>query len=121
MIYIKIDEDTAAKLIRDHMQQHPKDTLQSFAIKAGISKATLSSLLYEPRVPTIRTLVPLLKATGYELQIRSRKVPKCPCETCDHPGKDCSNVCFPFKDYTRALEKRKGQIARMRAENRGNR
>ena len=121
MIYLKIDNTTAARLIREHLQKNPKETMQTFAMKTGVNKSTLENLIYSPHIPTLPVLVPLLKATGYELQIRSRKVPKCPCETCDHPGKDCSNVCFPFKDYVRALEKRKGQIARMKAETRGNR
>lgn len=121
MIYRKIDSNLATKVIRDHMAAHPDETMQSLAMKAGIRKSTLESLIYEPRIPTLRILAPVLKATGYELLVRDRKIPRCPCETCDHPGKDCSVMCFPFRDYVRALEKRKGQIARMKREKQGNR
>lgn len=121
MIYLKIDSNLAAKIIREHMAAHPNETLQSLATKVGIKKSTLTSLIYEPRIPTLRILVPILRTAGYELLVRDRKIPRCPCETCDHPGKDCSVMCFPFRDFVRALEKRRGQIARMKREKQGER
>lgn len=120
-LYEKMDGGLVRRIVMDYVTSHQGETIESFAIKAGVKKRTVERVMAEKRIPTMKTLEPIINATGYELQIRHRSVPKCPCETCDHPGKDCSNVCFPFRDYVRALEKRKGQIRRLTSEKRAGR
>lgn len=117
-LYEKLDGGLVRRLVYDYIASHQGETIQSFAIKAGVKKRTVERVMTEKRIPTMPVLEPIIKGAGYELQIRNTKVPRCPCESCDHPGKDCSNVCFPFRDYVRALEKRKGQIRRLTNEKR---
>lgn len=120
-LYEKMDGGLVRRIVMDYVVSHQNETIESLAIKAGVKKRTVERVMAEKRIPMMKTLEPIINATGYELQIRSRAVPKCPCETCDHPGKDCSNICFPFRDYVRALEKRRGQIRRLTSEKRAGR
>lgn len=117
-LYEKIDGDLVRRLVYGYLGEHPSENIHSIANRTGVKKRTIDRVIHDRRIPRMENLLPLIQVTGYELQIRSRAVPKCPCETCDHPGKDCSNICFPFKDYVRALEKRKGQIRRLTSEKR---
>lgn len=117
-LYERMDDGLVRRLVYGYLDEHPNESIQAIAIKSGVNKRTIEQVLHDKRIPRMQNLLPLIQVTGYELQIRSRAVPKCPCETCDHPGKDCSNICFPFRDYVRALEKRKGQIRRLTSEKR---
>lgn len=115
-LYEKIDTKLVSRLVYGYLDEHPNESIQSIANRSGVNKRTIEQVLHDGRIPRMQNLQPLVRVTGYELQVRTTSVPRCPCETCDHPGKDCSHVCFPFRDFIRALEKRKGQIRRLRDE-----